>query len=665
MRAIAVTLVVTYHLLPGTFTGGYIGVDVFFVISGFLITNHLLSKPPTTPRLLADFWARRVRRLLPAAFTVIVATLSLTWLVAPESRWRSVSWDGIASAFYVQNWRLSASSTDYLAAEEAPSPLQHYWSLSIEEQFYIFWPILILVVLAVSSRMRWNSRMVVTGALATITVASFSYGLFLTASEPAAAYFVSTTRIWELGIGALLACVHQLWQPGRLLSMFSAWAGLLLILWASITYTPATPFPGAAALAPTLGAALLIWPACTSRWSPTGILSLKPIQWVGDASYSIYLWHWPLIAIVPWVGNGRLGWLDSVVIIGATLGLSALSKTFIEDRFRQARMLRLPSRSFAMGASSMALVAALALVPVYYVGQQEAMSEQKVAEAKTGADPCLGARALDKPPKGCPSVQRDELVPAAAVAGEDKSDAYADDCWESSPYPGLTKCVYGHGSRNIALVGNSHAGQWLPALQNIADKSDLRITTYLASACAPIDADLAISPEKRKGCREWGQRMVQATSGHAFDLVVVSTRNVYGVEGSSEGSFHEDLEEGYQGLLETWQEADTNVLVLHDTPFPHDTVPSIPDCLGDTDKSLAACSGKPSDWIPGDPLYDAARKLDGSIRTADLNDHICRPERCYGANGGVVTYFDGSHLSATYATTLSPYLEPEILSALN
>lgn len=664
LRAIAVALVVTYHLIPDTFTGGYIGVDVFFVISGFLITSHLLSKPPKTPSLLAEFWARRVRRLLPAAFTVIVATLCLTWLVAPESRWRSVSWDGIASAFYVQNWRLAGSSTDYLAAEEAPSPLQHYWSLSIEEQFYIFWPILILVVLAIASRARWNSRIAVTGALAVVTVASFSYGLYLTNTEPSAAYFVSTTRIWELGVGALLACVHQLWQPGRVLGIVAAWAGLLLILWAATTYTPATPFPGAAALAPTLGAALFIWPACTSRWSPTGPLGIKPIQWAGDASYSIYLWHWPFIAVVPWVGNGRLGWIDSVLIVVATLGLSALSKTFIEERFRQARMLRLPSRSFAMGASSMALVAALALVPVFYVGQQEQASEQKVAKVKSGTDPCVGARALDQPIEDCPTVERDQLVPEPAVAGSDKADAYADDCWESWPYTGMTKCVYGDGSLDVAIVGNSHAGQWLPALQKIAAEKDLRITTFLASSCAPIDADLEMGVKAQAGCRAWGQRVVKATSGDAFDLVITSARNVHGVAGSSESSFQTDLEDGYAGVLKSWEDHGTNVLVLHDTPFGQDTIKSIPDCLSNNKKPMEECSGDPDKWIPEDPLYAAARKLGPEVHTANLNDHICRPERCYGANGGVVTYFDSSHLSATYAATLSPYLEPKVLSAL-
>ena len=658
------SLVVAYHLLPGTFTGGYIGVDVFFVISGFLITSHLLSKPPTSAGMLAQFWARRVRRLLPAAFTVIVATLCMTWLFAPESRWRSVSWDGIASAFYVQNWRLASSSTDYLASEDAPSPLQHYWSLSVEEQFYIVWPILILVIFAIAGRMRWNRHVVVTSVLALITAASLGYGIYLTATEPAAAYFVSTTRVWELGIGALLACVHQLWRPGRVLGIIAAWLGILLILWAATTYTSATPFPGAAALAPTLGAALFMWPASTSMWSPTGALGIRPVQWVGDASYSIYLWHWPLIALVPLLGNERMGWIDAVLIIVGALILSALSKNFIEDRFRQASMLRLPSRSFAMGASSMALVAIMALVPVFIVGQQEKDSQQQVASARTSTDPCLGARALDRPASACPDVPRDELVPKPAVAGDDKAQLYPDDCWEESPFPGLRKCVYGKGERNIAVVGNSHAGQWMPALRKLGAEEGFRITTYVASSCAPIDAELDFSAEKRAGCRDWAQRAVKATAGDQFDLVIVSTRNVHGVNGSTDANFNKDLEAGYKGLLKQWEQKDTNVLVLHDTPFPQDSIKSIPDCLADSSKEVKDCSGDPKKWIPTDPLYNAAKKMGSDIHTADLNDHICRPERCYGANGGVVTYFDGSHISATYAATLSPYLKPEIAAAL-
>lgn len=655
---------VVYHLLPKTLTGGYIGVDVFFVISGFLITGHLLSKPPTTPRLLGQFWARRIRRLLPAAFTVILATFCMTWFLAPESRWRSVSWDGIASAFYFQNWRLAASSTDYLGAEEAPSPLQHFWSLSVEEQFYVVWPILILLVLAVATRRRWKPRAAVTMAIVVVTSASFGYGLFLTNSEPAAAYFVTTTRVWELGLGALLAGVGHFWRPGRASGIILAWLGVGLIGWAAATYTSGTPFPGAAAAVPTVGAVLLIWAGSTSRWSPTGILSVRPVQWIGDASYSIYLWHWPLIALIPLVGNGRLGWIDAIVIVAATLVLSALTKTFVEDRFRNAPLLKSTPRSFAMGITSMGLVGAIAVVPLAIVAHQGEVSRTEVAAARTSTDACVGARALELPKSACPDVSRDQLVPKPAVAGDDKSDIYSDGCLEHSPYEGTAKCVYGDGSRDVAIVGNSHAAQWVPALRKIAAKNDLRITTYVAASCAPIDANLDFSKERSDACRAWGQRAVAATTGKKYDLVIVTARNVHGVAGSPKKDFQADLENGYMGLLKEWTAANTNVLVLHDTPFPGDTIDSVPDCLANSRKDIEDCSGSAKKWIPVDPLYAAAKKLGGDVGTADLNDHLCREGRCYGANGGVVTYFDDSHLSATYAATLSPYLEPKVLGAL-
>lgn len=664
LRAIAVTLVVAYHLLPKALTGGYIGVDVFFVISGFLITGHLLSKPPTTPRLLGQFWARRIRRLLPAAFTVILATFCLTWFLAPESRWRSVSWDGIASAFYFQNWRLAASSTDYLGAEEAASPLQHFWSLSVEEQFYVVWPILILIVLAVAARGRWKPRVLVTSAILVVTIASFGYGLYLTHVEPAAAYFVTTTRVWELGLGAVLACVGQLWRPGRVLGIVAAWLGVLLIAFAAATYTSGTPFPGSAAAVPTLGAVLIIWAGSTSRWSPTGVLGVRPVQWVGDASYSIYLWHWPLISLIPLVGNGHLGWIDAMVIIAATLVLSAITKTYVEDRFRNAPILKTPPRSFVMGLTSMGLVGAIALVPMLFLNGQQRASDQAIASARVSTETCVGARSLDHPLADCPVVPQDSLVPDPAVAADDKADAYPDGCWEQAPYPGLRTCTYGTGKRQVALVGNSHAGQWLPAFQKIADENGMTITTFLASSCAPIDADLAMSERNRVGCRQWGQKAVAATKGKKFDLVVVTARNVNGVVGSDKDSFFSGLANGYSALLKDWKVGGTNLLVLHDTPFPASSIESIPDCLAQKGREVRACSGKPKDWIPEDPLFEAAKKSGSGVHAADLNDHICRPDRCYGANGGIVTYFDGSHLTATYAATLSPYLEPEVLRAL-
>lgn len=665
LRAVAVVLVVVYHLLPGSITGGYVGVDVFFVISGFLITSHLLSKPPQNFRMLFDFWARRVRRLIPAALTVIFATLCMSWILAPDSRWRSISWDAIASAFYFQNWRLAANSVDYLGAEEAASPLQHYWSLSVEEQFYIFWPILILVVFAIAARRRRKLLPTTTAVLVLVSMASFAYGIYQTAVEPASAYFVTGTRIWELGVGAIVACVYSYWRPGRRLGVLTAWAGLILIVWSATTYTASVPFPGIAALAPTLGAALFIWAGTQMRASPAGPLGLKPVQWVGDASYSIYLWHWPLVVLVPLAGNGKMGPIDIILIVIATLGLSWVSKNLIEDKFRSLPSLRIPSRSFAMGGISMVLIALVAVVPMVRLNVVEAHAEKAVKHVASSKDPCVGARALDRAQAECPEVGVNELVPKPAVAGDDKSDAYVDDCREDGEFTGMKTCTYGDGSRHIALVGNSHAAAWLPAAQAYAQEHDLTVTTFLASSCTPIAAPLDFKDVESEGCQAWGHRVLKATTGHQFDAVIVTARNVKGVKGTNKAEFFDALGEGYRKILDRWVDSGANLLVLHDTPFPTKTVKSIPDCLSAADATIDGCSADRSKWIPEDPLFNEAKKIGSKVTTADLNDHICRPEKCYAANGGVVTYFDGSHMTATYSQSMSPYFGAAVEKALS
>lgn len=662
LRAVAVVLVVVYHLLPGSITGGYVGVDVFFVISGFLITSHLLAKPPENLGMLLDFWARRVRRLIPAALTVILATLCMSWILAPDSRWRSISWDAIASAFYFQNWRLAANSVDYLGAKEAVSPLQHYWSLSIEEQFYIFWPILILSVFALSVRRGRKMLPRITAVLILISVASFAYGIYMTIVEPPAAYFVTGTRIWELGLGAVVACVYSYWRPGRFLGVLAAWCGVALIIWSATTYTPSVPFPGVAALAPTLGAALVIWAGSEVRASPAGPLGIKPMQWIGDASYSIYLWHWPLVVLVPLAGNGKMGPIDVTLIVIATLLLSWGSKNLIEDKFRSLPGLRVPVKSFAMGGISMVLIALVAAVPMLRLNSVEAHAEEEMAKATNSSDPCVGARALDRPASECPQVAIDDLVPEPAVAGEDRSDAYVDDCRAGEDFADVKTCTYGDGKRNVALVGNSHAAQWLPALQKYGQDHDLKITTYFASSCAPSAAELDFPAKESRGCHQWGQRVLEATSGDRYDAVILTSQSQKAVKGAAKEDRFSALADGYRGILGEWVDSGANLLVLQDTANP--TMKNIPDCLSEEGATIDDCSGPRSDWIPKDPLSSEAQKFGNQVATADLNDHLCRPDRCSGANGGVLTYFDGAHMTATYSSTLSSYLGKEVEKVL-
>lgn len=657
-------IVVIYHLMPSGITGGYVGVDVFFVISGFLITTHLLSKPPTSFAMLVDFWARRMRRLIPAALTVILATLALGWLLAPQSRWQSISWDAIASAFYFQNWRLAANSVDYLAAETATSPLQHYWSLSVEEQFYIFWPIIILLVGWFSAQRGLKLLPSASIAIGAVALVSLAYGVYLTSAEPAAAYFATGTRIWELGLGALVACTYNLWRPGRILAVLVAWAGMALIAYSAFNYTASMDFPGFAALVPTLGAALVIWAGSEIRASPTGPLSIRPIQWIGNASYSIYLWHWPLVVLVPLAGDGIVGPKDIALIVVATLVLSWFSKNLIEDKFRSLPALRLPRRSFAMGTAGMVLIAILAGGSIARMDLVETQNADAVELVTSSADRCVGGRALDLPEDECPPVSPKELVPDPAVAGQDRSAAYADDCRTDGNFTATKTCTYGDGKRRVALVGNSHAAQWLPAMQKYAQDHDMTITTYFASACTPNALPLNFPGEGSHGCQEWGQRVLKATSGDKFDVVVLTARNVKGVKGHSPDNRMRTLAAGYRAMLDDWVSSGANLLVLHDTPYPRPTAGEIPDCLAAKGATVQDCSGTREEWIPKDPLFEEAREMGDKVHTADLNDQLCRPRMCYGANGGVVTYFDGSHMTATYAATLSSHLGREVERAL-
>src|SRR4051794_27531067 len=277
LRAIAVVLVLVYHLWPEAVPGGFVGVDVFFAISGFLITSLLLDEIGATRTIaFGSFWARRARRILPAALMTLGVTAVATLLFVPTTHWAAFLTEIGASAAYVENWQLAHDAVDYFAANDAVSPVQHYWSLSVEEQFYLVWPLLIGATLwltrAASRRGRVRALALAMGAL---TVASLAWSIVHTPADPSAAYFVTPTRAWEFGVGGLLALAPGIGHaPGR--RALLGWAGLAAILVAGLTYGSGTVFPGAAALLPVGGAlAVMAAGAPSVRWAPTGVLGLR------------------------------------------------------------------------------------------------------------------------------------------------------------------------------------------------------------------------------------------------------------------------------------------------------------------------------------------------------------------------------------------------------
>ena len=291
LRAVAVIAVLLFHVWPDVVPGGFIGVDVFFVISGFLITGLLLREIESSGSIsLLRFYERRVRRLLPAAVFVLLVVALATPLL-PEVRWAETAVAIAASALYVENWHLAWLAVDYFGAEEPASPVQHYWSLSIEEQFYVVWPLVMIGVASFALHTAHDLRKCLFIALAGISAGSLAASIALTDATPETAYFITHTRIWELGLGGLLAFAPPLAWSRRGNELARA-AGIAAILIACFAFSPGTAFPGFAAILPTAGAALMILAGpANGGWSTERLLALRPMQYLGDTSYSIYLWH--------------------------------------------------------------------------------------------------------------------------------------------------------------------------------------------------------------------------------------------------------------------------------------------------------------------------------------------------------------------------------------
>ncbi|MFC6154091.1 acyltransferase family protein [Nocardioides yefusunii] len=690
LRALAVAVVVAYHLAPDALTGGYVGVDVFFVLSGFLITTHLLAHPPRRAADLVAFWGRRLRRLLPASMVVLGATLVGTRLIAPETLWGDTARQARAAGLYAVNWLLAGDATDYLAAADAPTPVQHYWSLSVEEQFYLFWPLLIAVLTWLAARTRLRRETVWACGLGAVALASLVWSVRLTESDPGRAYFVTPTRVWELAVGGLvaLALLTRPVREGRTRSgtawIVLAWAGLAAVAWAVLTFDADTAFPGWRAALPVLGtAAVLLACVDTSRRSPGRLLAWRPAQWLGDVSYAVYLWHWPILVLVAAAvadDPEHLGWLPAVGVVVATLVLAQLTTRYVEAPFRTASWNRRTAATWTAALVAMAVVVTAATVQLSEVERRAAEAADRVAAALASDDPCLGAGSLD-PALQCPDLSDSDqpVVPTPAAAAEDWPQAFPEaeggqECRSVRPrFPQVT-CVFGDpdGRIDVALVGNSHAAHWLPALQGIAELRGWRITTHIASRCAfsAVEQDIE-GTGAPQNCRRWAERTAQTLVEDDPDLVVVSDRILEAVPGKALADSTDDYVAGFVDVLGTLTKAHLRTAVIRNIPTPDaGGVGSVPECLSAHGEHSDACDGPLEEWLfpKVDPAATALAEVTRTHRRArtgviDLNDRICDGDTCRAVVGGVVGWADGSHLTATFDRTLASALDEALREA--
>lgn len=665
LRAIAVLLVVIYHFWPGRLPGGYVGVDVFFVISGFLITSHLMRELTATGTVrLGQFWARRARRLLPASLLVLLfcALVAMTPYLTPTSALPVEVREIIASTFYVENWFLALNSADYLGHGEATT-VQHYWSLSLEEQFYVLWPLLMLLAAWIAVRwFRGQTRRAVLVTLAAVSVASFVFCVIFTLTDPAPAYFVTFGRMWQFGVGAMIALVPLLRVQHPVLSFVLGWGGILTLVFVAFRFDGQTPFPGYAAALPTLGAAAVIAASNTRRWwYPTRILALRPAQFVGDISYSLYLWHWPLIIIAPSVPFWGLTIYHRVALLALCFVLAWLTKRFVEDPMRSWRVLTSRPARVTLWSSLAAMVvvagtagAAWAInAPAYQSGVRA------IQELREDPPDCFGAAVvLDE---ACADTDwTDTILPAPGFAGVDSP---ADEqCFVQLNDARPVSCAFGSEEADaprVVLVGDSHAYQLLSTFQRIADAEGWHLTTYFKGACPWSATPLSTPGAFGEACTAWRDAVASELAAADVDAVFTAAIATTPYAAAGYDSSYDAAVAGYREAWASMTDRGIPVITVVDNPV-WETDPN--KCLRTRDE--AACDAPRGDvLVADDPVRAAAEGTDG-VTLLDFTDVYCDDRTCHPVVGGANIYRDQDHLTVTFADTLAPQLTAAVTEAL-
>jgi peptidoglycan/LPS O-acetylase OafA/YrhL len=593
LRAVAAVLVVIYH--AKVTSGGYIGVDIFYVISGFLITGLLLRELDGTGSLaLKAFYLRRVKRLLPASFFVLFVTAIVAWTVYPTTLRHGLGKDVAAAGAYVSNYLFALWQMDYQNLNATPPVVIHYWSLAVEEQFYLFWPFIILALY------RFGARRAVFIGVAAITIASFLLSLFLTPREPIWSFYSLPTRAWELGIGALL-----LFIPKRIrFSSNYGWAALALILYGTLTFTDKTPFPGTAALVPVIGTAFAIaslnnWPRAMNRFG-----NLKIVQWLGEISYPLYLWHWPVL-VIPSVAWGRsLVAYELLICVLLTALLADLTHRFIEDPIRYSK----PHPKLVIKSGAAATAASLIMGGAIYLSFND---EIKLDNGR--------------------SYSVSELIKRPVI--------YDDNCHVNNGETVSPECTYGDrgAKRKIVLFGDSHAAQWFPALERLANENNFELISLTKSACPGPAVEKVDSGEyKNADCFAWRDNSLERIAKLKPYAVIFS------------GFQHFQVPDGYSSRREWWQAGQkrtlnslrgnaTHIVYITDTPHPQQDIPAclaggvISDC-DDSERSEAIS-------IPG-------------LKAVNPTPWLCS-DKCSSVIKENVAYRDGSHISIAMSESLA------------
>lgn len=632
LRALAVSGVVAFHFGMTDLPGGFVGVDIFFVISGFLITRHLQQEIARSGTVdLWRFYARRARRLLPAALFVILTTLIFGYFILSPSEQQFYSKGSLFASAYMINLWLIRWAVDYFASDASNNPFIHFWSLSVEEQFYLVWPALLLVF--VRLRPGKAGLFLLLGVVAAV---SFAFCWHMTAVSQPWAFYFSPLRAWEFAFGGLASmALPQEWARRFRFSPALGWLGLLLIATAYLTVTEEIPFPGSIALVPVLGTVMvLLSGAHESRAGPKSVLAFEPLQQIGKLSYSLYLWHWPVI-VYAGILQPELTIIDRLLCLAATLLLSLFSYHFIENPVRHNGWLAARTgRSLGLAALLTAAGTTLAYGSAALAGYSLDGEQRLIQES---AERKSAARELDS---AC-VLEREAVEPKA--------------------------CRFGaaHPKKTIVLFGDSHADHWSTPLKKIAEENGWRLVTYLKSSCPAADVSTwnGVLMRNYDECDQWKRLVFGEIAALKPDVVILAQYSSSYVRNAiNHISSHQmdvrDWAKGLERSVERLERAGSDVVLLRDVPV-HKSY--LDKCVARAlwqERSPSVCDTPRSEAVE-ETIPAAERRAAVAMRASyvDVVDLFCDRTTCPAVIDGKLTFRDRHHIATPYAESLAPSLE--------
>lgn len=680
LRAIAVAAVIAFHAGLGRTDGGYVGVDVFFVISGFLITSLLVRERSSTGSIsLRIFYARRVRRLLPmsALVAVLTAIAARAWL--EPLRIQNVATDLRGVATFSVNFVFAGRGADYLQSTLPPSPLQHYWSLAVEEQFYVFWPVLVMLAC-------WRARHVVA-RVATLSVVmalgSFAACMLTMTSAQPWAFFSPHTRAFELAAGGIVATVPLARRSlVRHLEAAAGWAGLLAIGACVLVFDENTRFPGPWALLPVLATMCVLRSGDESGWGPQLLLRLSPLQWLGSRSYSAYLWHWPVLIIVPAIAGDALTLTQRVACVVITLGLSELSYRVVENPIHRNRLL-VGTRAGALAVSLIVIVVGSSVLTGNNVPALATSVEATTPTIGSQTSTTVGSSETSIPGQVTTTVPStpvlpglvgpidaitqamsnnvvpSNITPKLSAAVLDESRIYKNNCHTSFSSTVQKNCVFGNkeGSVVVGLYGDSHAAEWFPTLEKVALKRGWKLITYTKRGCPPAEIPTfsRVLGHNYTQCEPWRRNVLAKMEKDNVQVVLVAHFDRLLSAANRLPVWPRDWRIGLQGTIDELKKRNIVPILVQDSPYPGQDIPT---CLSANLTNVSQCSPIRSNAIRQD-IHDMRRELavKNDVQLLETTDWFCTDTVCPAVVGNLLVYRDDNHISAKFAEFLAPLMD--------